>query len=43
MTVMDFLKATDAQAVDGVLYNGDAAKRDKANDVFIALNQAGGI
>ena len=43
MTVMDLLLAADAQAVNGVLYNGNAAKRNKANNVFGAINQAGGI
>jgi hypothetical protein len=43
MTVMDLLLATDAQAVNGVLYNGDATKRNKANNVFTAINEAGSI
>jgi hypothetical protein len=43
MTVMDFLLAADAQAVNGVLYNGNTAKRNMANTVFSAINQAGGI
>jgi hypothetical protein len=43
MTVMDLLLAADAQAVDGVLYNGNTAKRNKANAVFSAINQAGGL
>ena len=43
MTVMDLLLATDAQAVNGVLYNGNTAKRNKANDVYSAVNQAGNI
>jgi hypothetical protein len=42
MTVMDILLAADSQAVNGVLYNGDAVKRNKANNVFSAINQAGG-
>jgi hypothetical protein len=33
MTVTDLLVATDAQAVNGVLYNGNATKRSHANDV----------
>lgn len=41
VTVMDLLLAADAQAVNGVLYNGDKAKRDMANDVFSDLNEAG--
>jgi hypothetical protein len=43
MTVMDLLLAVDAQAVNGVLYNGNAARRNMANNVFSAINQAGGI
>jgi hypothetical protein len=43
MTVMDLLLATDAQAVNGVLYNGNTTKRTMANNVFSAINQAGGI
>jgi hypothetical protein len=41
VTVMDLLLAVDAQAVNGVLYNGDAAKRKMANDVFSDINEAG--
>jgi hypothetical protein len=43
MTVMDVLLAADAQDVNGVLYNGDTVKRNKANAVFSAINQAGGL
>jgi len=43
MTVMDLLLATDAQAINGLLYNGNTTKRNEANAVYIALNQAGGI
>jgi uncharacterized delta-60 repeat protein len=43
MTVMDLLLAADAQAVNGVLYNGNATKRSMANSVFSAINQAGAI
>ncbi|MFO0954028.1 MAG: LamG-like jellyroll fold domain-containing protein [Isosphaeraceae bacterium] len=43
MTVMDLLLAVDAQAVNGVLYNNDPARRTKANNVFGAINQSGGI
>jgi hypothetical protein len=43
MTVMDLLLAADSQAVNGVLYNGNTVKRNKANTVFSAINQAGGI
>jgi hypothetical protein len=41
MTVMDLLLAVDAQAVNGVLYNGNAARRNMANTVFSAINQVG--
>jgi hypothetical protein len=43
MTVMNLLLAADAQAVNGVLYNGDTVKRNKANTVFSAINEAGSI
>jgi hypothetical protein len=43
MTVMDLLLATDAQTVNGVLYNGNTLKRNHANTVYSALNQAGSI
>jgi hypothetical protein len=43
MTVPDVLLAADAQAVNGVLYNGDTAKRNQANTVFSNMNQAGGL
>jgi hypothetical protein len=43
MTVMDLLLATDDQAVNGLLYNGNATKRNEANAVFSALNQAGSV
>jgi uncharacterized delta-60 repeat protein len=43
MTVMDLLVATDAQSVNGVLYNGNATKRSHAYDVYTAINQAGGL
>jgi hypothetical protein len=38
MTVIDLLLAADAQAVSGVLYNGNATLRNKANNVFGAVN-----
>jgi hypothetical protein len=41
MTVIDLLLAADAQAVNGVLYNGNLALRDEADSVFSAVNQAG--
>lgn len=43
ITVMDALLASDAQAVNGVLYGGDTTKRNKANSVFSLINQTGGI
>jgi hypothetical protein len=43
MSVLDLLKAADVQAVIGVLYNGNATKRNEANSLFRALNEAGGI
>jgi hypothetical protein len=43
LTVLDLLKATDAPAVDGVLYNGDAVKRKEANSVYSAISDAGNI
>jgi hypothetical protein len=43
MTVLDLLRAADAQTVNGVLYNGDTAQRKEANTVFNAINALGGI
>ena len=43
LTVLDLLLATDAQAVNGLLYNGNAARRGEANTVYGAVNQQGGI
>jgi hypothetical protein len=43
MTVMDLLLAADAQAVNGVLYNGNINRRNKANRVFSAVNGSGNI
>jgi hypothetical protein len=43
MTVMGLLLATDAQAVNGILYSGNATLRKHANDVFSALNEGGSI
>ena len=43
MTVMDLLLAVDNQATNGLLYGGDITKRNEANNVFSAVNQAGGI
>jgi uncharacterized delta-60 repeat protein len=43
MTVLDLLKATDAHSINGLLFGGNASKRNLANDLFSAINQAGGI
>ncbi len=43
MTVLDLLVAADAQAVNGVLYDGNTAKRNMANSVFSAINDSGGL
>jgi hypothetical protein len=43
LSVLDLLLATDAQAVNGVLYNGNATKRNHANNVYSAVNQAGDL
>jgi hypothetical protein len=43
LTVMDLLLATDEQAVNGVLYGGNTTRRNEANSVYSAVNQAGGI
>ena len=43
MTVMGMLLATNNQAINGLLYNGNTAKRSEANAVYSALNQAGSI
>jgi hypothetical protein len=43
MTVMGLLLATDDQAVSGLLYNGNTARRNEANAVYSALNQAGSV
>jgi hypothetical protein len=37
------LMTTDAQAVDGVLYGSNTTKRNEANAVYSAVNQAGNI
>jgi hypothetical protein len=43
LNVYELLEAVDAQAVNGVLYNGDTTLRKEANDLFDALNKAGSI
>jgi hypothetical protein len=43
MTVEDLLLATDEQAVGGLVYNGNTARRNEANAVYSTLNGAGSI
>jgi N-acetylneuraminic acid mutarotase len=43
LTVFDLLLAADAQAVNGVLYNGNSTPRNEANNIFSLVNQAGAI
>jgi hypothetical protein len=43
MTVMDVLLAADAQAVNGVLYNGNTTSSSQTNTVFSAINQEVGL
>jgi hypothetical protein len=43
MTVIDLLLAADAQAVNGVLYNGNGILRNEAGNVFSAVNHSGAI
>jgi hypothetical protein len=43
MTLIDLLLATDAQAVGGVVYNGNSTRRAHANAVFSLINESGGI
>src|SRR5262249_33817219 len=43
MTVMDLLLATNDQAVDGVLYDGNQTRRGEANVVYSAVNAAGNL
>ena len=43
MTVIDLLRATDAQVVHGRLYNGDDDLRREARDLYTDLLQAGNI
>ncbi len=43
LRLMDLLLATDALAVNGLLYNGNATLRTEANNVYSAVNQTGGI
>jgi hypothetical protein len=43
LTVMDLLMAVNNQAVNGVLYNGNATLRGQSTNVFGGISQAGGI
>jgi hypothetical protein len=43
LAVMELLLATDAQAVNGVLYYGNTIRRNEANTVYTAINQGGDI
>jgi hypothetical protein len=43
LTVLDLLRATDAQVVKGLLYNGDKRLRHQARDLYHDLLQAGNI
>jgi hypothetical protein len=43
LNVYQLLGAVNQRAINGVLSGGDAALRQKANDLFEALNQSGGI
>jgi hypothetical protein len=43
LNVYQLLQAVNRRAVHGVLYNGDAALRQQATDLFDALNQASAI
>jgi hypothetical protein len=43
MTILDLLLATDAQSAGGVLYGSDTTLRALADNVYSAVNKAGGI
>jgi streptogramin lyase len=43
LTVLDLLKATDAQAIGDLLYNGDDTLRKEANNIYSTINERGGI
>jgi hypothetical protein len=43
LTVLGLLPAADDQAIGGLLYDGNAARRNEANAVNRVPNQAGGI
>ncbi len=41
--VIDLLLATDAQSVNGILYNGNVTRRNMANVVHTGINESGDI
>lgn len=43
LTVWDILQRTNARAVNGYLWNGHSGNRALAMNVFLGINQAGGI
>ena len=43
LNVYQILKAANAQAVNGVLYNNNTTLRQLAWNVFDAINSAGGL
>jgi hypothetical protein len=43
LTVLDLLRRADAASSSGLLFNGDAAKKQAATEVFGGINDAGGI
>jgi len=43
LTILQILQAANAQAVNGVLYNGITSLRNNANTVFDGINNAGDI
>jgi hypothetical protein len=43
LTVLQFLKATNAQTVGGNLYNGSTSLRNLANTIYDGINQGGDI
>jgi hypothetical protein len=43
LNVYQILKAANAQAVNGVLYNGDKTLQQEARNVLDGINSAGGL
>ena len=43
LTVLTILEEANAQAVQGVLYNGNTTLRNQAATVFNGINAAGGL